>query len=346
MTPYKFFTMNQEFICGIFGVMECHIKWNTLSLSQWQKKFQIIQNSNILQSYQYAQAAAKTYAQKAQWGLIQMDGVDAGIVQIVENKILFGAVHAVILDRGPLWFDGFGSAVHIKLFFEAFHQKFPKRWGRKRRIIPEITGGGAIEGILKQVGFEKKQDMPAYQTIIWDLEQADDVAMKALKSGWRGSLNKAIKAQEAKDVTIEWASLNTDKTKEYMAFKQHYAVDKAMKNYAGISPKLLDNLALFSTRSAPIIIGSVKENGDVIAQILILTHGRCATYQVGWSSDIGRKYCAHHLLLWQARDVLKQYGITTLDLGGINDTDQNAKGLSDFKRGTGGRAITLAGHYA
>ncbi len=329
--------MNQENICDSFVRMKCEIFWNKLPLDEWQNRFATIRQSNILQSYHYAQAAAKTWGQRAQWGLITIDGVEAGLVQLMESKILFGAIHGVILDRGPLWFDGFGTAVHIKLFFDAIGQKFPPRWGRKRRILPEIKAGGTVEQIIKQCGFDKKQDILGYQTIWWDLNIDDEQARATLKSNWRGSLKKAEKS----GITIEWDS----EKKSYPLFKPCYLADKMAKQYDGVSPKLLDNLALFSTQASPMIIGKAVLNGHDIGAILILTHGSCATYQIGWTQDKGRETCAHHLLLWQARAILKKYNVIMLDLGGINDQDEKAKGLSAFKRGTGGDIVQLAGHY-
>lgn len=329
--------MNQENICDSVMLMKCEIIWNKLSLNEWQVRFAKIKQSNILQSYHYAQAAAKTWGQRAQWGLITIDGVEAGLVQTLESKILFSAIHGVILDRGPLWFEGFGTAVHIKLFFDTIHQKFPARWGRKRRVLPEMKAGGAIEQIIKQCGFDKKQDILGYQTIWWDLTIDDEQARASLKSNWRGSLKKA----ENSNIKIEW----DNEKKSYPLFKACYMADKAAKQYDGVSPKLLDNLALFSTQASPMVIGKAVLNGQEIGAILILTHGSCATYQIGWTLDKGRETCAHHLLLWQARAVLKKHNITMLDLGGINDKDEKAKGLSNFKRGTGGDIVQLAGHY-
>lgn len=333
--------MNQEIICGSVITMKCTILWNTLPLDQWQKRFASVAQSNILQSYSYAQACAKTYGQKARWGLIMMEDQEAGLVQIIESRLFFGGIHALILDRGPLWFDGFGGAAHIKLFFDEINQQFPKRFGRKRRILPEIDtkigGGGAVEQIIRQCGFEKKDNIYGYQTIWWDMTLDDATARAQLKSNWRGSLKKAENA----GLEIEW-----DFDQKLMnEFKMHYIQDKLSKGYTGISPKLLNNLALFSAQQKSMIIGRAKLGGESIAGILLLMHGQCATYQIGWSMDKGRQNAAHHLLLWQARDVLKDYNVQKLDLGGINDHDENQKGLSSFKRGIGGREVELAGHY-
>lgn len=321
--------------------MKCEIIWNNLSLDEWQTRFAAIPRSNILQSYDYAIAQAKTAQQKARWGLIMMEGKEAGLVQIMESSILWGAFHAVILDRGPLWFSGFGGAAHISAFFKEFNAQFPKRLGRKRRIIPEVADGGAALGILKQAGLSRIDEQTSYQSLWWDLREDEDAARAGLRPNWLGSLKKAEKS----DLHIEWDAQG----KFYPWLRGHYVLDKAMRGYNGISPKLLDNLAALITLSrAPpsplMIIGKASKEGEDIAGILILLHGQSATYQIGWSSDIGRKYAAHHLLLWQARQRLTKYGINDFDLGGFNEIEA-AAGLKNFKTGTGATPYKLVGQY-
>ncbi len=311
----------------------CSIEWNILSLKEWQERFDKIAQSNILQSYHYAQAMALTARQKARWGLIKINGVEAGLVQLLEAGVLWNLFHGVILDRGPLWFDGFGGAAHIKLFFDVFNQQFPPRFGRKRRIIPEIEGGATAHALIKQTGLLKKTEEGSYHTLWWDLE-----AEPTLRPNWRGSLQKAEKNLSLGEIRTEW----DDQGKFYPDLRREYAQDKAIRGYGGASPKFLDNLARFSTKQNPMVIGKLSKGDVLIAMMMFLKHGQTATYQVGWSSDKGRHYCAHHLLLWQARTVLQAYGVKQLDLGGINDENN---GLKKFKEGTGATPCALLGFY-
>lgn len=315
--------------------MNCKIKWNDLSLDEWEKRFSVIPRSNLLQSYVYARAVCKTKYKKARWGLILIGDQEAGLVQILETGVLGNLFHTIELDRGPLWFEGYGGAAHIKMFFEEFDKEFPKRFGRRRRFIPEVEGGMAAEKILGQSGLKSAASGSAYQTLWWDLSVDDDTARQNLKSNWRGSLNKAERA----GLDIEW----DDQGRFYRWIRGIYALDKQIRGYGGVSPKLLDNLAVFSAQGRSMIIGKASKDGRDIAATLFFVHGQSATYQLGWSSDEGRQHCAHHLLLWQARDILKKHGITSLDLGGVND--ESAAGVKKFKEGTNAENSKLVGHY-
>jgi lipid II:glycine glycyltransferase (peptidoglycan interpeptide bridge formation enzyme) len=64
---------------------------------------------------------------------------------------------------------------------------------------------------------------------------------------------------------------------------------------------------------------------------------------MGWADEQGRQLSAHNALLWAAVADLQSKGIEVLDLGGVNTHD--LPGISRFKLGTGGRALTLAGTF-
>ncbi len=313
--------------------MTCTIQWNALTLSEWHERFARIRRSNLLQSYEYALAKCAVDRQSARWGLVRIDGAEAGLVQMIEARALGGAMHALIIDRGPLWFNGFGGVDHVRRFAVALNKAFPRRIGRRRRFIPEA------ENLDSFPGFEKS-DAPAYQTIWMDLRQSEDDLRAGLKKRWRGALVKAEKAE----LTIEWDWSG-------MAFPDlllGYVTDKAAKGYDGPSVELLMALAVNfapqGKKEQKMLIGRALTNNKLCASILVLCHGTSATYQIGWSDEQGRALSAHHRLLWEALGQLKGKNITDFDLGGINET--SAKGVKAFKDGMGGQPVTLSGLYS
>lgn len=315
--------------------MSCTIIWNELSPEEWELRFAALPRSTLLQSYDYARVVCGLQKQKARFGLILISGKEAGLVQILEAGILWNALHTVILDRGPLWFEGFGGAAHIKMFFEELNAQFPARFGRKRRILPEIEDGMTAQKILESVGLRRMEGREGYQTIWVDLGQEEEQRRAALKSNWRNKLNKAEKS----GLEIQWDSDG----KYFPWLLKTYALDKKMRGYDGPSPQFLDALAQFLSPKGNMLIGRALLDGRPIACVLFISHGRSATYQVGWSSEEGRKVAAHHLLLWEGAKRLKEKGICEIDLGGVND--ESAAGVKTFKEGLGGQSICLVGHY-
>lgn len=308
--------------------MPCNIKWNSLNFPEWNERFSQLNRATLLQSYSYAQAIAEVKSQKPRWGIIEIDGKEAGLIQIFEVGLLKNLIHAVILDRGPLWFEGFGNKEHIEEFFVEFNRLFPNRLGRKRRVIPE-TG---ID--LTPFGYTKSGE--AYETIWINLRKSEDGLRKDLKKNWRGTLTKAEKS----DIKVEW----DEKGEHFSWLMQNYVFDREQKGYSGPSVKLLTAMAKYHNLRGELLIGRAILDGEPIAGTLILKHGCAATYQIGFSTDAGRRAGAHHIILWQALLHLKDLGTTDFDLGGIND--ETAKGVKQFKAGMGGEKVKLASMYS
>jgi lipid II:glycine glycyltransferase (peptidoglycan interpeptide bridge formation enzyme) len=241
-------------------------------------------------------------------------------------------------DRGPLWFDGFGTPAHIEAFFQAYKKEFPARWLRRRRVIPEIESHAEFEQMLNQLGY-KKQPSKGYQTIWLDLTLPVEVLRSNLNGKWRNMLNKAEKS----GVSIEWDSAGRD----FPWLLKNYQIDKTVRGFEGADVGFLKCIAEAFIKNgedkSSMLTAKAELGGKNIAGILLFLHGSSATYQLGWISAEGKNYAAHNLLLFEALKHLKNHGIMSLDLGGIND--DSAKGVKKFKEGMGGQSASYAGLY-
>lgn len=310
------------------------IDWQSETSLRWLQLFSQIRRAPILQSPTYGRTMAAFQGLKPRRGILRFNGAEAGIVQIMETGLLRNLIHGVILDLGPLWCEGFGSAFHQKQFWDALHREFPPRLGRKRRVIPNLLDTPMSTEMLLSSGLRRRQP-GGYQTIWLDLEPETEELRTALKSSWRGKVSKA----ERSNLKIEW----DEKPDRLPEFIHSYMADKEGRGYHGVSPALLDMLARNFSAEGDLLIGRALLDNEVAASILILCHGRSATYQVGWTTDKGRQENAHHLLLWNALTRLKERGVRDFDLGGVND--DTAKGVKTFKEGLGGELVHLAGIY-
>ncbi len=300
----------------------------------WEERFAHVPRSSILQSYDYARAICPIYRQRARWGVIEIDGVEAGLVQILEAGVLKNMIHAVMCDRAPLWFEGFGSIEHFEAFTKALAQEFPRRLGRKRRFIPEIQSSPYVLEILERHGF-KSVTGKSYQTIWVDLRSKEDDIFANIHSRQRNAIRKAEKA----GLSVEWDS----EGKHLPWLLKHYEIDQKHKNYEGASTQVIRALAKTHVPQGKMLIAQALKDRKPIAAIMILCHGQSATYQIGWTSEEGRKNAAHPFLLWRAYQYLKEQGIMDFDLGGVND--ESASGVKTFKQGMGGALETLPGLY-
>lgn len=312
----------------------CTLEWNILGLAQWQAEFARLPCSNLLQSYDYAVAMAPLYGQKPRWGVIEIDGQPAALMQVMEAKTLGGALHAVMLDRGPLWFEGYGSEEHWQAFAYCFSREFPARFGRRRRWLPEAGADSGLGQKLVELGW-RLSDKPAYQTLWLDLQQSEDALLSGMRKSWRQSLRKA----QGADLELIW----DDSGKMLPVLLKAYADDRLRKRYPGPDLRAVRALGLQFAKSGALRLGFTRRGNEILAGVMILCHGQSATYQVGYSLENGRKFCAHHLLLWEATRLLKQQEFKSFDLGGVNDG--SAENVKRFKNGLGGDGLSLCGLY-
>lgn len=320
--------------------MECNIEWNRLSVDDWNAYEARVQKQSLLQCPAYAKAMREVHQQGARYGLIKIDGAPAGLCIIQEVGLFKNAIHAISLDRGPLWFEGFGHKAHWIAFNKALNNEFPKRFGRKRRYMPELELKPAYQAWLSDTGWSLSKKSKPYQTIWLDLREDAEFLRKNLKQKWRNSLNKSEKSGLHLDLDETGASLEI-LLKRYMA-------DRLQKGYAGASPKMIRSLSKHMIENKDFcLLNALDGDGaaaqNVVASILVFKHGNSATYQVGWSGDYGRTTNAHYFLLWQACLNLKKCGVDYFDLGGVND--DGAASVKAFKSGLGGQEFALIGQY-
>jgi hypothetical protein len=311
--------------------MQCTIAWKQYDRADWQSLLHKCPHSTILQSYYYAQAMREIKQQGIRQGVILIEGQPAGCVQIQEVSLFGKMIHGVSLDRGPLWFDGYGKPAHWNAFLECFNDSFPDRLGRKRRLMPEYFGRNHS---ISMDSYKKNTKERDYKTILVNLSYDLDDIRKNLKKNWRNMLTKS----EKQDLVVE-----VDETLSTLShFLKIYTQDRFQKGYAGTSAKFLAALAKYAVRGNDCLLLNAREDNEIIASVMVFSHGQGATYQAGWTTPYGRDKSAHHLLLWQAIEILKDRGVMELDLGGLPvDND----GLKQFKQGLGGQEIALIGSY-
>ncbi len=312
----------------------CEIKWNALSPCEWEEAFNAIDRSNLLQSCDYAYVMARLDNQRIRRGLILINGKAAGLVQILEAGIFKNALHGIIIDRAPLWFNGYKSLNNFELFLKEFSKEFPKRFGRRIRFIPEMENSKAAQDIMEKYGY-KCASKHGYQTIYIDLRHDLEVLRKKLNKKWRNMLVKAEKS--------EIKVVFSDNGEHLPWLMQHYAADKAIKKYDGANSKVIMGLAKRFSRGKKMLIGTALLDDKPIAAILLFNHGSSSTYQIGYTSNLGRSNNAHHLLLWLTIKELKERNINDFDLGGING--ESAKGVKAFKEGLKGELYETLGMY-
>jgi hypothetical protein len=305
-----------------------------MPVAEYNDLYGQVRKSNLLQSYEYGIASARVNYQIPRRFKILVNGQTAGVFQTLEAKIFSGALHGIIMDRGPLWLEGYGSDENFLSFLEEYDRMFPRRPGRRRRIIPEWPENIKICSLIKENAY-KPLKRPGYSTIWMGLTKTNEELRAGMRQKWRNVLNKS----ERFGFDIDW----DDKGTLWPELRCKYIEDRKKRGYPGPSPVLLDHLVNEFAASKNLLIGKLSLNSNFYSGMLVFRHGRSATWQAGLVSPEGRKTGAGYRLLWESCRELKRRGTDDFDLGGVNET--KASGIRHFKKGLGGEEVTLAGHF-
>lgn len=306
--------------------------WTERDSRDWVELGRRVPRLNMLQSLPFARAAQMLDKKSTRRALIKVADEPVGMMAIQEIKL--GPVHVIDLYRGPLWFSENPPEEWLLDFARLFRKTWPRRPLRRRRWLPEWRDCEAARKIMAAAGFKLKP--MSFETVWIDLSQSESDIRANMKRKWRGALQKGERCNL--EIIEDWDG-STGK-----AFLQQYHVDREIKKYHGRSPRFIAAELALALRSREAVFLWACDNKIPVAGILVVMHGRSATYRIGWTTDEGRKVEAHNVLLWRAIQLLKSRGHAYFDLGGIERVA--AQGLTTFKVGTGGEVLKLMGVFS
>lgn len=253
--------------------------------------------------------------------VIRKSGAPIGWCQTQSRRLrMLGEVR--MITRGPVWQSApSGSALD-----------WLGDWRRENPAGPLILNAeDTPPDALREHGF-------------WPLMTGATMAMLALSSPhdmrsrlaqkWR---NRLVRAEDS-PLTFQSHDFDGDPAHWLLAAE---ALQQSRRGYSGLPPAFTTAYARANPGCARLFTAFLK--GTLAAAVLILRHGRLATYHIGHTLPEGRRHNAHNLLMWQAMTWLATNGHDMLDLGTLNT--QDAPGLARFKLGTGAAAKPLRGTW-
>jgi len=306
-------------------------KQNNLSKDEWDKLMLSIENANLEQSWDYAEALSKIGWEIERY-LIYYNETLIGFFTIFIKRVFF--LKYIRLERGPLFLDDSYQVNHtIPILI-----KIRARWNFWKAqlllIKPELPFQKVYYDSLCSMGFRLANKLN-WESSKVDLLQSEEKLLQNMKANWRNSLKKSMKNLELK-ITTQRADLDW--------LLDQYEKFKMQKKIIGVARELIEAMYEQMFDSGTICILIAKYNNTPVAGIIIVTHGRSCSYLLGWNGEIGRKFNAHNFLLWHAIKEAKLQGEILFDLGGIL-SDKRYKQLSEFKSGLNGKKYALVGNF-
>ncbi|MHA6287770.1 lipid II:glycine glycyltransferase FemX [Maricaulis sp. CAU 1757] len=281
--------------------------------------------ASLQQDWAYGQAIAGLGAGVSRVG-IYINNQLVGLAQFTHRRMV-GLVSVAVCTRGPVWLGDIDRKRKAEI-----HAALKRELGlaRPRAILvsPDEEDAHGVERLTRV--------MTGYSTVLIDLQQEEDELRRRLDGKWRNQLASA----ERSSLSVQ---RNGSKPAQYRWLLQTEDGQRVSKGYQATPTELIPAFVEAKNERDSLLILRADEGREKVAAMLFLVHGAAATYHLGWNSAAGRKSGAHNLLLWHAMKALKERGVKSLDLGGVNTA--HGAGIARFKLATGGRVVTLAGTY-
>jgi hypothetical protein len=309
------------------------------TVADWAAMQARLRHETLEQSWAYGEAvAAVSRTQPERW-LIQ-DPAKAEPIGLVQAfRRCFGALGSLVrVVRGPLFQPGLPRATRLAAL-QAIRTQYSWRNGRCLLWwLPEMAGGSDAEGLMGELGMN--QMMTGWSSVRLDLSAPPATLRSRLDGKWRN----ALKAAERSPILIDDAWDETT----FTAVMRAHDVQRIEKRFLGPDGAFYRAFAQAAAQAGGTCgesahLYTAKIGNRPVSGMLLLRHGRGATYAAGWSGEAGRLVRAHHRLLWHGLLALKAQGVAHFDLGGAN-TEEGA-GVARFKLGLNGEVFTLAGSF-
>jgi vancomycin resistance protein VanK len=219
------------------------------------------------------------------------------------------------------------------------------------RVVSQLTSLGWRRQVAEG-GFAAGQPAYVFQVPLAgpDGPRTEDEVLAGMNQLWRRNIKKAAKLGVEVTALDGVAALD-----ELEAFHDLY-VHTAERDHFTPRPlsyfqTMVEALAEEGTAVGAadrITLWTARHGGDLVAATISIRVGEHAWYSYGASSTEKRDVRGSNAVQWEMLRAALAAGATTYDLRGITDTldaDDSHVGLIQFKVGTGGEAVELAGEW-
>jgi lipid II:glycine glycyltransferase (peptidoglycan interpeptide bridge formation enzyme) len=309
------------------------VKWRLLPFPEaeqrWDAELAQFEESSVFQSLEWS-----AYKEAFNWKPLlcvaeNPVGKAMAVAQVLVKKFPGGA--AVGWCRG-------GPAGDPELSNSEFRRLVAREagaWGLYLRVSSERIYSSDLVFQMARLGWKRPSaPLSTGKTVIVDLTSPEDKLSENLSRNWRHNLNRA----QGRGLKL---SLWENPSANEMA-----ALYDSMQEYKGIgeqhSREDLEAL-LKKFRERMVCFRCDDERGQLLAFRACATQGGKAWDLLAASGPEGRKCYASYALLWALVLHCRKLGVKRYDLSGIDP--ERAKGVYDFKKGTGGAEVELLGEW-
>ena len=286
---------------------------DTLDEKAWCQVLEQFDDANIYQSWSYDEV--RCGRRNISHLVVKKDG---NIVAIAQSRIVrlpFFKFGIAYIRWGPIWRRRHEQEDRqiFRQAVRALRNEYAGRRGLVLRIYPALfrDGSSCFLSILTEEGFSSLGKERVDRTLLLDLRQP----LQGLRAGLRPHWHRYLKVAEKNGLEILEGSDETlfdmfvEIYKEMVSRKQ-FAEPNDINEFRAIQGRLPEEFKMK--------IMLCKAGDKVCAGLVCSAIGNTGVYLFGATSDVGLKSRGSYLLHWKLIECLKQNGIETYDLNGID----------------------------
>jgi lipid II:glycine glycyltransferase (peptidoglycan interpeptide bridge formation enzyme) len=306
----------------------------------WHRILQEFNDANIYQTWPYDEVRAGR--DNISHVVVKKEGETVAAAQARIVKLpLIGAGIAYV-RWGPLWRrrSSEPDAASFRQAIRALRNEYACKRGLVLRLRPvlfrEVSSDFA--SILAEEGFSAGAETPD-RTLRLDLTKTTEELRKGMRPHWR----RYLKVAEKSDLEIVEGSADP-LFEEFIGIyrelvgRKAFAEPNDIREFRSVQERLPGSLKM------KILL--CKADGKLCSGLICSAIGDTAIYLYGATSNIGLKSRGSYLLHWKLIEWLKEAGITTYDLHGINPAAN--PGTYKFKAdlcGSNGQDVHFLGQF-
>lgn len=297
--------------------------------ANWDARLAAFDGAGIRQSHAWGLHKTGGWKQ-VRFALIE-DGEPSAMALVLERRAPLGAATLAWANAGPVFRDPAALESFLK-GLAAHYAKIPRS---VVRVAPRVAGTPAIESALTRAGFSPaRAPLDSGRTVLVDLRPGVEELRAGLDRKWRNQLKKS----EASSPVFEFGS-SRPLLARFLALHAATRGRKGLKD--GVDLSALERAARDFGSALTFMVGSAS-GADGCALSWWTFAGR-ATLWLAAASDDGLTRCLPNAAYWAAMRRLKDEGVETFDLSGIDE--KNNPGVTHFKLGTGGAVLAAPGEW-
>ena len=311
------------------NMVELEIK--EFSRTAWVDCIAELDEPALVQSWEYGEAKARTGPWRTERGILRAGGQLHGAWQAQLRPLPCGLKGGLAwINRGPLLAPGISQESAARAAALAALRAHYLGRGFYLRLAPPfaLDDAGSPPAGFRAAG------TAGWASSVVDLTSERDALRGGLRPNWRNKLNKAERA----GLVLRSGSDGALIAEVLVAYRRFLE----LRGFATtVTPQLIESLHALLPPDQGLTVFLADAGGVLAGWMVIAMTGGRSEYLAGHVEDPGRPLCAGQFLLWHAVMAMKERGLRTFDLGGM-DPVLTPKGIYDFKEGLGGTPYRLA----